>query len=129
MTRIHQQVSSRQRERWYRLGIRCVPGAKRAICLFAVLTLLASIAAAQASSQLNGSVTDPSGATVAEANITLTETATGSHRSTTSNASGLYQFLDVAPGNYKLEASAAGFAPFLAPQRHPRGQDAFHHKH
>ena len=115
MTRIHQQVSSRQHERWYRLGIRCVQGAKRAICLFAVLTLLASIAAAQASSQLNGSVTDPSGATVAEANITLTETATGSHRSTTSNASGLYQFLDVAPGNYKLEASAAGFAPFLAP--------------
>jgi hypothetical protein len=115
MTRIHQQVSSRQHERWYRLGIRCVQGAKRAICLFAVLTLLASIAAAQASSQLNGSVTDSSGATVAEANITLTETATGSHRSTTSNASGLYQFLDVAPGNYKLEASAAGFAPFLAP--------------
>ena len=115
MTRIHQQVSSRQHERWYRFGIRCVQGAKRAICLFAVLTLLASIAAAQASSQLNGSVTDPSGATVAEANITLTETATGSHRSTTSNASGLYQFLDVAPGNYKLEASAAGFAPFLAP--------------
>jgi carboxypeptidase family protein len=115
MTRIHQQVSSRQHERWYRLGIRCVQGANRAICLFAVLTLLASIAAAQASSQLNGSVTDPSGATVAEANITLTETATGSHRSTTSNASGLYQFLDVAPGNYKLEASAAGFAPFLAP--------------
>jgi Carboxypeptidase regulatory-like domain len=115
MRRIHQQVSSRQHERWYRFGIRCVQGAKRAICLFAVLTLLASIAAAQASSQLNGSVTDPSGATVAEANITLTETATGSHRSTTSNASGLYQFLDVAPGNYKLEASAAGFAPFLAP--------------
>ena len=115
MTRIHQQVSSRQHERWYRFGIRCVQGAKRAICLFAVLTLLASIATAQASSQLNGSVTDPSGATVAEANITLTETATGSHRSTTSNASGLYQFLDVAPGNYKLEASAAGFAPFLAP--------------
>ena len=115
MTRIHQQVSSRQHERWYRLCIPCVQGAKRAICLFAVLTLLASIAAAQASSQLNGSVTDPSGATVAEANITLTETATGSHRSTTSNASGLYQFLDVAPGNYKLEASAAGFAPFLAP--------------
>ena len=115
MTRIHQQVSSRQHERWYRLGIRWVQGAKRAICLFAVLTLPASIAAAQASSQLNGSVTDPSGATVAEANITLTETATGSHRSTTSNASGLYQFLDVAPGNYKLEASAAGFAPFLAP--------------
>ena len=115
MTRIHQQVSSRQHERWYRFGIRCVQGAKRAICLFAVLTLLASITAAQASSQLNGSVTDPSGATVAEANITLTETATGSHRSTTSNASGLYQFLDVAPGNYKLEASAAGFAPFLAP--------------
>ena len=113
MTQIHQQVSGRQHERC-EFGIRCLQGVRQAICLFAVVALLAAMAAAQATSQLNGSVTDPTGATVVGANITLTETATGFQRKTTSNASGLYQFLEVAPGNYKLQASASGFAPFEA---------------
>ncbi len=114
MTRI-QQASSRQHDRQYRFGIRCVQGARHAIWMLAVLAFLAALATAQSTSLLNGSVTDPTGATVAGAGITLTETATGFQRKTTSNASGLYQFLEVAPGNYKLEASAAGFASFVAP--------------
>jgi hypothetical protein len=114
MTRIHQQASGRQHERWYQFGIRCGQGVRRAIWVFAVLTLLASTAAAQATSQLNGSVTDPSGASVAGAKITLTDAATGFQRTTTSNAAGLYQFLEVPPGDYRLEATAAGFATFLA---------------
>ena len=104
MTRIHQQASSRQHERWYRFGVRFVQGAKRAIWVFAVLAFLASMATAQSTSQLNGSVSDPSGATVPDATITLTDAATGLQRSTTSNRSGLYQFLDVPPGDYRLEA-------------------------
>src|SRR5271169_7118034 len=114
MTRIHQQVSGRQHELWYELGIRCEQGAKRAIWVFAVLALLAGLAAAQATSQLNGSVTDSSGAAVSGAKITLTEPSTGLQRTATSNASGLYQFLDVPPGDYRLEAMATGFAPFRA---------------
>ena len=73
MTRIHQQMSSRQHERWYELGVRCVRGTGRAIVVFAALVLLIQFAAAQATSQLNGSVTDPSGAIVAGATITLTK--------------------------------------------------------
>jgi len=114
MTRIHQQASSLEHERWYQFGIRCRQGAGRAIWVFAMLALLTSLAAAQSTSQLNGSVTDPSGAAVAGAKITLTEPATGSQRTTTSNASGLYQFLDVPPGSYQLAASASGFAPYVA---------------
>ncbi|MFZ0760745.1 MAG: TonB-dependent receptor [Candidatus Sulfotelmatobacter sp.] len=82
--------------------------------LFAVLALLASWAAAQSTSLLNGSVTDPSGATVAGAKITLSDPATGFQRTTTSNGAGLYQFLDVPPGNYRLETTATGFAPYVA---------------
>ena len=114
MTRVHQQVSSERCERWYELGIRCGQGAKRAICLFALIALMAPLATAQATSQLNGSVTDSSGAAVAGAKITLTEPTTGLQRTATSNGSGLYQFLDVPPGNYRLEAAASGFAPYLA---------------
>jgi len=35
-------------------------------------------------------------------------------RTTTSNGSGLYQFLDVPPDTYRLEATAPGFASFVA---------------
>ncbi len=115
MTRIHQQTSSRQHERRVQFGIRYVQGARRAIWVLAVLALLVSLAAAQSTSQLNGSVTDPSGAAVSGAKITLTETAAGFQRTTTSNSSGLYQFLDVPPGKYQLEAAASGFAPFTVP--------------
>jgi Carboxypeptidase regulatory-like domain/TonB-dependent Receptor Plug Domain len=114
MTPIHQQVSGRQHQLWYRFGLRCVCGAGHAIWLLAVFALLAQLAAAQATSQLNGSVTDPSGASVAGAKITLTDPATGLQRTTTSNSTGLYQFLDVPPGEYRLEAAASGFAPYLA---------------
>jgi hypothetical protein len=113
MTRIHQQTSSRQHERRH-FGMRCEQGARLAIWVFAVWALLAALATAQSSSQLNGSVSDPSGASVAGAKITLTDATTGLHRNTTSNGAGLYQFLDVPPGNYQLEATAGGFATYVA---------------
>ena len=116
MTRIHQQVNGKRHERWHELGVGCAHGARRAILVFAVFVCLASLAAAQSTSSLNGSVTDPTGAAVAGASITLTEPATGSKRTTTSNASGLYQFLDVPPGEYRLEATATGFAAVVVPK-------------
>jgi hypothetical protein len=78
------------------------------------LAMLNPIARSQSTSLLNGSVTDPSGASVVGAKITLIEIATGLQRTTTSNAAGLYQFVDMPPGNYRLEATASGFAPFAA---------------
>ncbi len=115
--RMRQQCDRRQRSLWQLVALRCKQGARRAVCCLAglaLLTLLASVAAAQSTSQLNGSVTDPSGAAVPGAKITLTAEATGLQRNTTSNGAGLYQFLDVPPGKYRLEATAKGFAPFLA---------------
>ena len=111
MTRIHQQASSRQYYWWHQFGVRSVKGT-RAISMFAVLALLAASAAAQSTSQLNGSVSDPSGASVPDATITLTDAATGLQRNTTSNRAGLYQFLDVPPGDYRLDATASGFARY-----------------
>jgi hypothetical protein len=88
----------------------------RAILWFAALALVTSLAAAQSASLLNGNISDPSGASVAGAKVTLTDPATGLQRTTTSNGAGLYQFLDVPPGDYRLEAMASGFAPYLAPK-------------
>ena len=111
MTGIHQHASSKRYGQLFQLGQQCAQGTRRAIC---VLALLAGIAAAQSTSQLNGSVSDPSGANVAGTKITLSAPATGFQRTATSNGAGLYQFLDVPPGDYRLEAAAAGFAPYVA---------------
>src|SRR6202034_3166029 len=116
MTRVHPRATSSQHERWYELGLPCVRWARRAIWAFAMSTVLASLAMAQSTSSLNGNVSDSSGAAVAGAKITLTDPATGSQRTTTSNGSGLYQFLDVPPGEYHLDATATGFAPYVAPK-------------
>jgi Carboxypeptidase regulatory-like domain len=114
MTRIHEQSSGSQHEQSQEFGARCVSAIKHSIRVFAMLAFLVALVTAQSTSQLNGSVTDSSAATVAGAKITLTDPATGLQRSTTSNGAGLYQFLDVPPGDYRLEASATGFAPYLA---------------
>ncbi len=114
MMQIHQQRSGEQHKWWYQFGNRVVEVENRLIWMFVVWALLAAFATAQSTSQLNGSALDPSGAKVAGAKMTLTEAATGLQRTTTSNGDGLYQFLDVPPGNYRLEATASGFAPYVA---------------
>ncbi|HWO30583.1 MAG TPA: carboxypeptidase regulatory-like domain-containing protein [Candidatus Acidoferrum sp.] len=112
MTRIRQQASTRHHQRW-QFGIRSVQRASLAICAFCLSALFIPLATAQSSSSLNGSVSDQSGASVHDAKITLTDAAKGLQRSTIANKAGLYQFLDVPPGDYRLEATASGFATYL----------------
>src|SRR5579872_4408155 len=59
--------------------------------------------------ELSGTVTDPTGATVAGAKITVTNDATGEKQSTTTNSAGQYRFPLLRPGTYTLAVSAAGF--------------------
>jgi len=106
--------SSNEMQLWLRAFFSWLRHGFRAICALAIAASLTTAAFAQSTSQLNGSVVDPSGASIPGAKVTLTATATGLQRTTTSNNEGLYQFLDVPPGNYKLEAAAKGFAPYLA---------------
>jgi hypothetical protein len=114
MTQVHQQANSTHHKQGRQVAMPCIRQVRHTIWVLVMLALVATLAMAQSTSQLNGSVSDPSGAAVAGAKITLTDAATGSQRSVTSNASGLYQFLDIPPGNYKLDAIATGFAPFSA---------------
>ena len=112
----HAQAGNSEGERTLRSWCIRRTSIGRAGCALAALfafALAASLAIAQSTSSLNGSVTDSSGATVAGAGVTLTDSATGLQRATTSNPAGLYQFLDVPPGDYRLEATANGFSRFL----------------
>ena len=59
-----------------------------------------------------GSITDSTHAVVVGAQVTLTNAATGDKRTVTTSANGSYQFVNVAPGNYKLDVQAPGFKHF-----------------
>ncbi len=58
---------------------------------------------------LTGSVTDPSGASIANATVTLTSNDTNQARTTATNSDGSYRFSLVPPGNYKVTFAAMGF--------------------
>src|SRR5690349_7012898 len=82
----------------------------RCALLLSVLGLLTTFALAQGGTgELSGLVSDPSGAVVPSATVTLTNPATGEKRSTVTNQSGIYHFSALAPGGYSLEASPKGF--------------------
>ena len=54
-------------------------------------------------------MSDPSGAAIAKAAVTLTDTNTGINRDTVTNESGIFVYPDLPIGTYKLKISAAGF--------------------
>src|ERR1700723_3103322 len=56
-----------------------------------------------------GTVTDNSGAAVWGATVTLTNDATGEHRTGSTDASGDYQFVSLTPANYKIDIEGTGF--------------------
>ncbi len=57
---------------------------------------------------INGTITDPSGAVVAGANVKATNTGTGIVLSTVSTSGGAFTFQDVPLGTYKVSVAAAG---------------------
>jgi hypothetical protein len=61
---------------------------------------------------LTGTVTDPSGATVAGAHVTVRNEESGASQSTTTDARGIYQFYNVPAGNSALFVDVPGFKRF-----------------
>ncbi|HEV2280087.1 MAG TPA: TonB-dependent receptor [Acidobacteriaceae bacterium] len=78
-------------------------------CLLVIAVALAPNLQAQFRASLRGAVTDPSGAVIPDATVTLTDTQTNATQTTTSNAEGVYTFNGLAPAPYKLSVSHAGF--------------------
>jgi Carboxypeptidase regulatory-like domain len=77
---------------------------------FVVSVLVLTPAAwGQDNATLTGTVSDPSGSVVANAGISLTNTATGQVRQASTNTSGVYLFANVGVGRYTLGATASGF--------------------
>jgi hypothetical protein len=80
------------------------------VALFSLL--LMGSAVAQENAELKGTVTDPTGAAVPRAQVTVTNTATSEVRTSTSNGEGLYDFPGMRIGTYTLSVTTAGFETY-----------------
>lgn len=79
------------------------------ICSLLLTVIFALGATPQRGVSVGGTIEDQTGAAMPEQSLTLTNKATGETRKTVADASGSFNFKDVAPGNYALEAEAEGF--------------------
>ncbi len=65
-------------------------------------------AQAQVAATISGTVEDPSGAGVGGAKIVVTNTETGATRTTSSDDSGHFTFLSLAPGVHDVKVEKSG---------------------
>jgi hypothetical protein len=79
------------------------------LVVFCTLLLTFSALAQVQNGQFTGIVTDPSGAAIPNAKLTVTNIATALSVSLTTNQSGLFSARELPPGNYKITAEAPGF--------------------
>ena len=61
------------------------------------------------SGDITGTVTDPSAASLPNAEVTMQNTSTGATQSTTTNTQGVYRFALIPPGTYNVTVLASGF--------------------
>jgi Carboxypeptidase regulatory-like domain len=81
--------------------------------LVVVIVLLSCLSLAQTgTSSVRGTISDKTGAAVAGAKVTITNTGQALERETQTNASGEYTFLALPPGSYNLSVEKAGFRTF-----------------
>src|SRR5258708_904764 len=62
-----------------------------------------------------GTISDPTGAVVPKAEITLTNTETNATSTQMTNGAGGYAFPNVAPGTYKITVKMSGFRTASVP--------------
>jgi hypothetical protein len=81
----------------------------RALSLLVFISFCSVLANAQFRASLRGTVTDSQGAAVADATVTLTNTATNQRMVAKSDGNGIYQFNALGPAPYSLSAEHPGF--------------------
>ncbi len=79
-----------------------------------LITCFTAAAFAQTTSSIKGTVSDPSGAAVRGAKVTVKNTAQGIERTATTGDTGSYEVLALSPGKYSVEVETSGFQTQLA---------------
>src|SRR5271163_3559370 len=78
------------------------------LCLAAML-LGSPLSAQSTFGSVSGTVSDPSGSAVPDAQVTLTDIGTAAKQTYTTGSDGLYQFVNLNPGEYRVDFEKAGF--------------------
>ncbi len=82
------------------------------VCVGTLLATCLTGAHAQSTATLAGTVTDPTGAVLPRATVTIRSLDTGVERTTISDGAGNYTAPSLQPGDYKVMIDAAGFSKF-----------------
>jgi hypothetical protein len=87
------------------------------ICWFAGFVCISALSCGTLNAQNSygsavGTITDNTGAVVTGATVTLTNVDTGDKRTVTTNGSGDYLFVNLPPGNYRVDVENTGFKHF-----------------
>src|SRR5258705_87701 len=99
-------------------------------CNIVIILIVACLGAAVSHAQsiitgaVSGTITDPSGAILPNAAVTLTNTATGDTQSGKTNTSGVYLFPLLKPGDYTVTVEQSGFRVAVAKVTVALGQTA-----
>lgn len=78
-----------------------------------VLAASTSVALGQGFGTIVGTITDPSGAAVAGAKVTVTNIGTSENREDITNGQGYFVVPSLRPANYDVTVNAPGFGPYL----------------
>src|SRR5580700_426137 len=79
------------------------------ILFFTALPLSTFLQSQSSTTSLRGTVSDPQGAVLPDATVTLSNPGTGFSESKKTDRDGVYQFLQLPPGTYTLTVTKAGF--------------------
>lgn len=80
-----------------------------------MLLFAQAVVQAQTTGSVSGSVTDPNGASVVGATVTIKNDATGAEKSTTTSNAGTFSFQQLQPGTYSVTVENAGFKKSVLP--------------
>src|SRR5215213_263408 len=95
-------------------GINLRTGAMLIIPAFLMLFLALPVSAQKSSGQISGNVTDPGGAVLPDATVTVTQVGTGLQRTVTTNDDGNYTITDLPIGVYRVSVTKTGFKETVA---------------
>lgn len=87
--------------------------ASAAFCLFLIVGQM--FAQSTVTGGIRGTVTDPQGAVVPNASITVTNIGTNKTDTITSDENGTFRVSNLQPGNYNVNVKQTGFGDFTAP--------------
>jgi len=83
--------------------------ARGVLCAVLLVSCSFSLRAQSTYGSLTGTVTDTSSAAVVGATVTLTNKATEEKQVQSTGETGLYSFVNLNPGEYRLEVEKSGF--------------------